>query len=723
MKKSPKSKNITFIKYFLSYFIVLTVSFIGFFYAVQYELKHVYFKTLNAQNQVELNNLYNLIESRFLEINQVHIAIQQNTNIILSRYSNDNYANYLAANEIQDHMSGNFLLDDIIYLDIVKKSYISSKELIQYKNNKFMIYFANHFVEIPLKEWCSDSKSKIVYWKSNDSSLFLYIPALTSQNYSLIYAMNEYEFRKLLKSAISPNITSIILSDGNGNIVSGVNTKELTPYLSFIDQADSGYYELDKSAIAYVMPPLLGTFKIAALSNRQILLVSVQNAFKDTYLLLISIGILGLLIIIPSMQLTYRPLSKLTKKIAHDADSQFGYLKQISDAFDTSMLKNQQLQDKINNYRMIMQKSILDTIILDDSNSADNDMAQIDQFFNYNTNNSIFAVKILLAQEFSSQMIKEYISLALPTDSSCITLDSSSEFSVFLINYNGSENHKKEVINLLFHDLYEETSCMTAISNSSSNPMDIPSLYENALLACDFLDKQPVVSYNDIASCISQEATFSYPYKKLDSLAKDLEDLDFIHANITIREIFEIIDLEVNPDFFVRCILIDSLTLIVNIMNSSGIKFDKFSEVYFETLYFCRSCNYSEKSKEISANIYQIISIFEAEIATSSIHISQVKQSIQENYLSSEFSITLLADQFHISIAYMSYLFKKKTNENISDYVWQLRLEKAKELLKNTDMPIDEISVTVGYLNPSSFRRKFKQTMNVTPSHYRLEKG
>ena len=721
MKKALKSKNTTFIKYFLSYFIVLTVSFFGFFYAVQYELKHVYFKSLNTQNQVELNNLYNLIESRFLEINQVHIAIQQNTNIILSRYSNDNYANYLAANEIQNHMSGNFLLDDILYFDLVKNSYISANELIQYKNNKFMIYFANQFVEIPIKEWCSDSKSKIVYWKNNDSSLFLYIPAITSQNYSLIYVINEYEFRKLMKSAISPNITSIILSDGNGNIVSGVNTKELTFYLSFIDQAESGYYELGKTAIAYVMPPLIGNFKIAALSNRQILLVSVQNAFKDTYLLLISIGILGLLIIIPSMQLTYRPLSKLTKKIAHDTDSQFGYLKQISDAFDTSMLKNQQLQDKINSYRMIMQKSILDSIILDDRNSTDNDMAQIDQFFNYNTNNSIFAVKILLTEEFSSQKIKDHISLALPTDSSCITLDSSSEFSVFLINYSGSENHKKEVINLLFHDLYEETSCMTAISNSSSNPMDIPSLYENALLACDFLDKQPVVSYIDIASGISQEESFSYPYKKLDSLAKDLEDLDFIHANLTIREIFEIIDLEINPDFFVRCILIDSLTLIVNIMNSSGIKFDKFSEVYFETLYFCRSCKYSEKSKEISANIYQIISIFEAEIATSSIHISQVKQSIQENYLSSEFSITLLADQFHISIAYMSYLFKKKTNENISDYVWQLRLEKAKELLKNTDMPIDEISVTVGYLNPSSFRRKFKQTMNVTPSHYRME--
>ena len=85
------------------------------------------------------------------------------------------------------------------------------------------------------------------------------------------------------------------------------------------------------------------------------------------------------------------------------------------------------------------------------------------------------------------------------------------------------------------------------------------------------------------------------------------------------------------------------------------------------------------------------------------------------------FSIALLADKCHVSIAYMSYLIKKELNQSFSEYLWELRMKKAKELLSSTDMPIDEISVAVGYLNSSSFRRKFKQETGLTPSQYRAE--
>ena len=71
----------------------------------------------------------------------------------------------------------------------------------------------------------------------------------------------------------------------------------------------------------------------------------------------------------------------------------------------------------------------------------------------------------------------------------------------------------------------------------------------------------------------------------------------------------------------------------------------------------------------------------------------------------------------------MSYLFKKKFDKNFSDYLWELRLAKAKDMLLNTSMPIDQISVCVGYLNVSSFRRKFKQEIGITPSQFRNGKG
>lgn len=100
---------------------------------------------------------------------------------------------------------------------------------------------------------------------------------------------------------------------------------------------------------------------------------------------------------------------------------------------------------------------------------------------------------------------------------------------------------------------------------------------------------------------------------------------------------------------------------------------------------------------------------------------AQVIQLMETSYADPDFSIALLADKCHVSIAYMSYLIKRELNQSFSEYLWELRMKKAKELLSSTDMPIDEISVWVGYLNSSSFRRKFKQETGLTPSQYRAE--
>ena len=67
----------------------------------------------------------------------------------------------------------------------------------------------------------------------------------------------------------------------------------------------------------------------------------------------------------------------------------------------------------------------------------------------------------------------------------------------------------------------------------------------------------------------------------------------------------------------------------------------------------------------------------------------------------------------------MSYLCKKYFHENFSDYLWNMRMERAKFLLRNTQDSVEDICVAVGYENVSSFRRKFKKELGLTPSQYR----
>ena len=67
----------------------------------------------------------------------------------------------------------------------------------------------------------------------------------------------------------------------------------------------------------------------------------------------------------------------------------------------------------------------------------------------------------------------------------------------------------------------------------------------------------------------------------------------------------------------------------------------------------------------------------------------ELQDFINQSYTSKDLTIAMLAEKFHVSIAYMSYLFKKYFNEYFSDYLWKLRVAKAKELLGGVDSAID----------------------------------
>ena len=68
---------------------------------------------------------------------------------------------------------------------------------------------------------------------------------------------------------------------------------------------------------------------------------------------------------------------------------------------------------------------------------------------------------------------------------------------------------------------------------------------------------------------------------------------------------------------------------------------------------------------------------------------------------------------------YFSKLFKNKTGVNFIDYLTNIRIEKAKTLLADSDKSMKEICVTVGYSDPNYFSRIFKKVTGVTPTEYK----
>ena len=75
-----------------------------------------------------------------------------------------------------------------------------------------------------------------------------------------------------------------------------------------------------------------------------------------------------------------------------------------------------------------------------------------------------------------------------------------------------------------------------------------------------------------------------------------------------------------------------------------------------------------------------------------------------------------------VSSYYLSKLFKRKVGINFSTYIINKKMEIAKELLENTDLPIINISLELSYNEPNYFSKVFKKTVGVTPTKYRNSK-
>ena len=94
--------------------------------------------------------------------------------------------------------------------------------------------------------------------------------------------------------------------------------------------------------------------------------------------------------------------------------------------------------------------------------------------------------------------------------------------------------------------------------------------------------------------------------------------------------------------------------------------------------------------------------------------VSYIQQNFTGKILLKEFG-----EQFHLSEKYISRYFKEHFHITISQYVTYLRLEHAKQLLQDTDIPVTEIAMQSGYQNVSYFIRSFKKTYGMSPLKYR----
>jgi len=125
---------------------------------------------------------------------------------------------------------------------------------------------------------------------------------------------------------------------------------------------------------------------------------------------------------------------------------------------------------------------------------------------------------------------------------------------------------------------------------------------------------------------------------------------------------------------------------------------------WLETM-FEQLCRYTQRSR---SNKYKVV-------------VQKAVEIVQSRFGDAELDLNSIAKEVNLSRAYLSTIFKREMQVNISDYLLHTRLNQARELLHRSDLKIYEIGEKVGFNNAYYFSACFKQHFGLSPAEYKKE--
>ncbi|MEF2967126.1 response regulator [Paenibacillus sp. M1] len=250
---------------------------------------------------------------------------------------------------------------------------------------------------------------------------------------------------------------------------------------------------------------------------------------------------------------------------------------------------------------------------------------------------------------------------------------------------------------------------------------DLPLSYKQALEALDgkmFFGRGQVINYEDVrrAPELSDAKTLDI---RLDALFQAMTDYDLVrvHDEIdnlfksvsTLRSKFTVYNLAMyivfKLDHYLQSLDEDLFELLGMELHSLDVvlKFEMMGDIRSWLVRKVFEISEMIRKKRATKNSRLIREILKT-----------MKERIKEN-------ITLkdMAEQFSFSPNYLGHLFKEEVGKNFSEVLVGMRMEQARDLLKNPSMKIYEVADRVGYRYIPYFSRQFKETFGMTPMEFR----
>jgi len=285
------------------------------------------------------------------------------------------------------------------------------------------------------------------------------------------------------------------------------------------------------------------------------------------------------------------------------------------------------------------------------------------------------------------------------------------------------ENVNEETLKRFYTDLivqfniYKKNKIYIGISNTATNILNLKKAYYQAFMATEntfyegankvfFFNETnfKTLNYTVIAADIEKKLIERFEMGLTDNIVELLDSLKvrLFQNRLSPRNAYAIcyeLLLSVKKSVDFRA---DIMNLNLNVLESN-LTLDTLIDSVKATIFEALDCIQSSRNNSGKSCI------------------NKVKEYLKQNY-SSQVTLEEIAVKVSVSKNYLCKIFKQEEGKSVWNYLTEIRIEKAKELLKNSDMKSYEIATMIGYDSMYYFSNIFKKYVGISPMEYRNNK-
>ena len=261
--------------------------------------------------------------------------------------------------------------------------------------------------------------------------------------------------------------------------------------------------------------------------------------------------------------------------------------------------------------------------------------------------------------------------------------------------------------------------CAAGVSGVANGPDQIPNSYRKALLAATlqfYSDTQPVFYQSDLSSssAINVDKELFINFKEClqtDNFNMAQALLENITAQAQLCR-----DCNLNR---VKNVYFHLLLAVYEVALERGL-IDPFKER--EETYIWKEILTKRSLEELSGYVKSSIGTIYNQLVESgaiSRKVQEIIRYIRHNYADKTLSIQSISAHVYLSPTYLCAFFKKSTGKTLNEFITEIRLAKAKELLRDVRLKLYQIAAKVGFTDVNYFSTLFKRRVGCTPSEFR----